>query len=404
MHPNLVYWLWLTMAYGPANPRKWNMLSHYESVKSAYEAISSGDLRYVMPDDRKGIESTTLAHAKKLLDYTLKKEISICCYDDEIFPNRLRDIFNPPSVLFYLGDITIIDESVVITCVGTKKPDEYSVAVSERICHDLAKSGVVIASGFAVGLDSVAHNSAIKAGGKTVAVLPCGILCDYPKENSKSKQLIAENGAVISECLPGDKALAHYFRLRNRILSGIGLGTLVLQAGAASGALSTASFALSQGKDIFCIPPHELYNDSYSGVIGLIRDGAIPVFEARDILNEYYSTYAHKLNPNSGIFSRRSDSGLFAKQDIPKPKPSAKKTSAESEEVSRPAEKPKLMDTEALPKAQRLIYEYLADNGAQLLDAIFDALGSEIPDLESELTDMEIDGIIRALPGNRFSI
>ena len=77
MHPNLVYWLWLTMAYGPANPRKWNMLSHYESVKSAYEAISSGDLRYVMPDDRKGIESTTLVHAKKLLDYTLKKEISI---------------------------------------------------------------------------------------------------------------------------------------------------------------------------------------------------------------------------------------------------------------------------------------------------------------------------------------
>ncbi|MBQ8395800.1 MAG: hypothetical protein IJX54_02245, partial [Oscillospiraceae bacterium] len=137
---------------------------------------------------------------------------------------------------------------------------------------------------------------------------------------------------------------------------------------------------------------------------GLIRDGAIPVFEARDILNEYFSTYAHKLNPNSGIFSRRSDSGLFAKQDTPKPKPSPKKAYSESEEVSRPAEKPKLMDTEALPKAQRLIYEYLADNGAQLLDAIFDALGSEIPDLESELTDMEIDGIIRALPGNRFSI
>ncbi len=404
MHPDLIYWLWLTMAYGPANPRKWNMLSHYKSVKAAYEAISSDDLRYVMPDDRRSVASTSIEQAQKLLDYTLKKEIGICCYDDGIYPERLKDIYNPPSVLFYLGDITVIDESVVVTCVGTKKPDEYSVAVSERICHDLAKAGVVIASGFAVGLDSVAHNSAIKAGGKTVAVLPCGILCDYPKENSKAKQLIAENGAVISECLPADKAFSYYFRLRNRILSGIGLGTLVLQAGATSGALSTASFALSQGKDIFCIPPHELYNDDYSGVIGLIRDGAVPVFEARDVLNEYYSAYAHKLNPNSEIFNRRADSGLFAKQDTSKPKPAPKKSPAKSEEVSRPVEKPKLMDTQEMPQAQRLIYEYLAENGAQLLDAIFDAIGSEIPDLESELTDMEIDGIIRALPGNRFSI
>lgn len=396
------------MAFGPANPRKWNTLSHYVSVKTAYEAISSGDMRYVMPDDRKGIESTTLDHARKMLDFIASKEIGICCFDDDIFPDRLKDIYNPPSVLFYLGDISIIDSSVVVSCVGTKAPSEYSVKVSDRICFDLAKSGVIIASGFAVGLDSVAHNGAIKAGGKTVAVLPCGILHDYPKENAKAKQLVAEHGAVISEYFPADKATTYNFRSRNRLLSGIGLGTLVLQAGAKSGALSTASFAISQGKDIFCIPPHELYDDEYSGVIGLIRDGAIPVFDARDILNEYYTAYAHKLNPNSEVFNRRADSPLFAKTEKPASKPSAepsKKKSPAKKKAPKPeAEKPRLMDTGSMPESQRLIYEFLADNGAQLLDAIFDALGSKISAIESELTDMELDGIIRALPGNRFSI
>ncbi|MBQ8623649.1 MAG: DNA-processing protein DprA [Oscillospiraceae bacterium] len=407
MRSELIYWVWLTIAFGPANPRKWNLLSHYNSVKSAYEKIMSGDLSFVMPQDKDKVTSATLSQAEKLISYCEEKGINIYSFDDELYPDRLREIYNPPSVLFVLGDIAGLDNTVVISCVGTKTPSDYSVDVTYKICHDLAKAGVTIASGFTVGLDSIAHKAAIKAGGKTIAVLPCGVLHDYPKENSKAKQIIAQNGAVISEYFPGERVSTIYFRARNRILSGIGLGTLVTQAGAQSGALSTASFALSQGRDIFCIPPHELFNEAYAGAINLIRDGAISVFEAKDILNEYYSIYAHKLNPEADALKRRASSGLFSSNEIEEPKkPKAKKPAAKAESKVEeiPKQPQKRVTPESLDGIAIKIWEYLADNGAVLADELSDVLDIDISELEMLLTDLELDGHIRSLPGNRFSI
>ncbi len=407
MRSELVYWVWLTIAFGPANPRKWNLLSHYDSVKAAYNKITSGDLSFVTPLDKDKVTSATIEQAEKLISYCEEKGIKVYSFDDETYPDRLREIYNPPSVLFVLGDISGLDDTVVISCVGTKTPSDYCADVTYKICHDLAKAGVTVASGFTVGLDSIAHKAAIKAGGKTIAVLPCGVLHDYPKENSKAKQIIAKNGAVISEYFPGERVSTVYFRARNRILSGIGLGTLVTQAGINSGALSTAAFALSQGRDIFCIPPHELFNEAYAGVNNLIRDGAISVFEAKDILNEYYSIYAHKLNPEADAFKRRLASGLFSNDENRDPKlqtpkkPAAKPQPKVKEEPKQPQKNaaPEDLDGTALK-----IWEYLADNGAVLADELSDALEIEITELEMLLTDLELDGHVRSLPGNRFSI
>ncbi len=399
MRSELVYWMWLTLAFGPANPRKWNLLSHYDSVKTAYDKISSGNLSFVTPQDKEKVSSATIEQAQKIIDYCDEKEIKIYSFDDEHFPNRLREIYNPPSVLFVMGDITDLDNTIVITAIGTKKPSEYSISVTSKICGELAHAGVTIASGFTVGLDSVAHRSAMKAGGKTIAVLPCGILHDYPKENAKAKRVIAEHGAIISEYFPGEKASTINFHNRNRILSGIGLGTLVLQAGRKSGTLSTASFALSQGRDIFCIPPHELYNDDYAGVISLIRDGAIPVFDAKDVLNEYYSIYAHKLNPEADVLKHRV-SGLLTEPE----NKSAKKNPAEKPKKEEPPKPQKRTLPEGLEGDSLRVCEYLADNGAVLIDELADVLEIDITDLEMLLTDLELDGHIRSLPGNRFSI
>lgn len=414
MHSELKYWVWLTIAFGPANPRKWNLLSHYNTCKDAYDKIAAGDYSYITPQDKKKVESADLEQAQKLIDYCEKKGVKLYSFDDEGFPDRLREIYNPPSLLFVLGDISGIDDTVVISCVGTKKPSTYSVDVSSKICFDLAKAGVTIASGFTIGLDSVAHRCAITAGGKTIAILPCGVLYDYPKENAKSKAVIAKHGAVISEFFPDDRASSLNFRARNRLLSGIGLGTLVLQAGVSSGALSTASFALSQGRDIFCIPPHELFNDDYSGVTGLIRDGAIPVFDAKDVLNEYYSIYAHKLNPEADVFRRRSNKGLFAEADGEEPqqeKPKKadkkpKKSSSESKDAKVKEDKvaQKRSAPQELEGLSLKIWEYLGDNGAALADELADELNIDITELELLLTDLELDGYIRSLPGNRFSI
>ena len=399
MRSELIYWMWLTLAFGPANPRKWNFLSHYDSVKTAYDKISSGDLSYVTPQDKDKVSSAAIEQAQKIIDYCIQKEIKIYSFDDELFPDRLREIYNPPSVLFVMGDISDIDDTIVITAIGTKRPSEYSKVIASRICEDLAHAGVTIASGFTVGLDSIAHRSAIKAGGKTIAVLPCGILHDYPKENAKAKRLIAEHGAVISEYFPGEKASTLNFHNRNRILSGIGLGTLVLQAGRKSGTLSTSSFALSQGRDIFCIPPHELYNDDYAGVINLIRDGAIPVFDAKDVLNEYYSIYAHKLNPEADVLKHRIG-GLLSEPE----KKSSKKISA-PKRTTEEAPKPQMRSLpEGLDGDNLRVCEYLAENGAVLIDELSDVLDIDISDLEMLLTDLELDGHVRSLPGNRFSI
>lgn len=395
------YWIWLTIAFGPANARKWNAYSHYRSISEAYEKISSGDMMHVLPQDVKTVRSASMSQANKLIDFCESKDIGICTYGDPDFPQRLKEIYNPPSVLFYKGDITGIDESIVISVVGTRKPSKYSIAVSKKICSELADQGVVIASGFAVGLDSVAHGSAINSGGKTIAVLPCGLLYDYPSENAEYKDLVAKNGALISEYFPADKPTPLSFRARNRVLSGLSLGTLILQAGIKSGALSTASFALSQGRDIFCIPPHELYNDEYAGVSGLIRDGAIPVFDSSDIINEYTGIYPHKLKSERVkpvVASDEKPDKKASANPVQKLKPAVK----EAEEPIRRF-RSALTPPDEFNGTKKLIYDYIKENGETHLDQIAVGIG-DVHELEAYLTELELDGLIRSLPGNLFSI
>ncbi len=403
------YWLWLTLAYGPANSRKWNLLSHYNSVREAYEHVSSGDFTHILPQDRKSFELATMEKAEDLISECEKNRITIYSHDDPDFPDRLREIYNPPSVIFTLGRLDQIDESVIITSVGTRNPDDYSRAIASRLIGELANAGVTIASGCASGLDSVSLVSAIKGGGRAYAVMPCGLLSDYPKKSASMKKAVSAHGAVISEYLPHSGSTALNFRMRNRILSAIGLGTLILQAGSGSGSLSTAAFALSQGKDIFCVPPHNLYDDSYSGVISLLRDGAIPVFDSRDILNEYYSVYAHRLNYSADIFSQRSESGLFGKNKNQEPTPvrqsrRSSRPKSRSEESAEPViERRPLPDLSGLTDSRRRIVEYILSNGIVLFDEIAENV-EETSDLEMALTELELDGIIRSLSGNRYTV
>lgn len=412
MDSDLIYWLWLTIAFGPANSRKWNTMSHYASVKEAYDEISSGNLEFVMPQDIRSVKSADMERAQKLAEYCKSKRINIYCFDDDKYPAGLREIYNPPSVLFAAGDISIVNDSVVLACVGTRTPSEYSIKVTERICSELADAGVVIASGMAPGLDSIALKAGIKAGGKVVSVLPCGLFYDYPKNGAAFKRAVSANGVVISELFPDEASTGVNFHARNRILSGISMGTLITQAGEKSGTLSTASFALAQGRDIFCIPPHELYSNEYSGVTGLIRDGAIPVFDARDVLNEYYSVYSHKLNHNSLVLRQKSKEGIFA-ESAKKPA-KASKPAAPIKEIrsKQPQVKGsdsdgihlvKVINTDGLSEEKKKIIEFVSGNGAVHFDDIA-SLGDWSEDVETMLTELELEGYIKSLSGNRYTI
>lgn len=396
MYADSEYWLWITLAFGPGNSRKWNTLSHYQSVREAYEHISSGHFGAVAQQDRQSVASVSMERVKRLIEYCSKKRINIYCYDDPDFPVRLKEIYNPPSVLFSQGDLSKINDTVVISAVGTRSPGNYSEELAKRICCELSGAGAIIASGFAPGLDSIALRSAADAGGRAIAVLPCGLLFDYPKNSGSLRADICRKGAIISEYLPEDKPSGISFRLRNRLLSGISLGVLVIQAGEKSGALSTASFAVSQGKDIFCIPPHELYSSEYSGVIPLLRDGAIPVFETRDILKEYYSLYPHKLNYSALSYDNEHQSGIKNPQRRPADTRSEEKRAEKSSESDIP-------DLSALSPDKRKIIEYIMENGAALFDELASIDGG-IPEPEVLITDMELEGLIKPLSGNRFTI
>lgn len=402
MSADLVYWLWLASAYGVANPNKWSFLQHHQNIRSAYNAVKSGEVRHTVPSERNLLKHASLSDAEKVIEYLEKHDIKACSFDDAEYPERLKDIYNPPAVLFYRGDISLIDKSVVVACIGTRNPSDYSAKVSAKICADLAKAGIVVASGFQVGLDTIAYSSAIQAGGKAIAVLPGGIMYDYPKDSAKSKSLVAENGLVLTELFPEDRPNNGLFHARNRILSGVSLGTLVLQAGKNSGALSTANYALSQGKDIFCIPPHDVTDEAYAGVINLIRDGAISVFDARDVINEYFSNYSHRLN-HGEVFALKTDGPLFTEEKPPS-KPKIKKM-PEAKVSPEPPQEVKIKSAPTdISEDQKLIYDFIASAGSPHFDAIAAALDGKVSDIESAVTDMEIDGIIRSLPGNRFSI
>ncbi len=402
---NLKYWVWIVMALGPANSRIWDVLRGYDSIEDAYNWLSSGKDNNLTPLEEKSFRTTDLTQAEKIIEFCNENQISVICYDDEGFPQRLRDIYNPPAVLFMYGNLDFIDNSVTLAVVGARKPSEYSIKVAEIICTKLSEVGTVIVSGFAYGIDSIAHKSALQCKTKTVAVLASGIDYDYPQGNAKFKKIIGKCGAVITEYFPGTKPVHEYFKQRNRLISGISLGILVVEASSKSGSLNTASHALQQGRDIFCIPPHDIYDNRYSGVINLLRDGAISVFSHLDIMYEYYENFSHKLNYINPYeqYVYKSESAVFSSEKISKPKKIRdNKKSTEPENIENNIEV-KEIDLSDLDDTQVKIVELLKEK-TFLSDELSVKLNIDISQILTSLTELELLGIVKSLAGKRYSL
>jgi DNA processing protein len=204
--------------------------------------------------------------------------------EDPRYPSRLREIYDYPSVLYVRGSLPVQDEPC-LAIVGTRRPTIYGRQVTEEIVSDLARSKITIISGLARGIDSVAHRAAVDAGGKTVAVFGCGLDTVYPGENGRLAQAIMEQGALVSEYPLGVKPKPEYFPLRNRIMSGLSLGVLVVEAGEKSGALITAHQAVEQNREVFAIPG-SILSPASQGTNRLIQEGAKLVRNYTDILEE----------------------------------------------------------------------------------------------------------------------
>ena len=279
-------WLWLLMVMTPYNPKTTLILSQFDGDPSAAaKAIRDGEIPFLSEGERQRAADIRSSAVQNILDICTENDITIITLADERYPKLLKNIENPPIMLFCAGNPECLNSEFTVSAVGTRNASEYGYAVTKALISSLARLGAVITSGLAVGLDAETHRACLDAGGKTVGVCGCGMLVDYPKGSGPLKRKIVENGgALISELLPFQKPFGGYFQHRNRIISGISLGTLVLEAGEISGCMLTAQHALEQGREIFAVPPHSILEAHYSGTAALIREGAVPVFSYIDIV------------------------------------------------------------------------------------------------------------------------
>lgn len=236
--------------------------------------------------DRRTIESLVATRAKVDLEREMEKlrrlKVQILTLEDTEYPLRLRNIADPPPILYVKGEL-VPEDDLSVAIVGTRRPSAYGRQAAEKFAEGLARSGVTVASGLARGIDTFAHRATLDGGGRTLAVLGSGLDIIYPSENRNLAMEIAGHGAIISEFPLGTKPDAMNFPRRNRIISGLSAATIVVEAGETSGALITAEFALEQGREVFAVPGN-IFSPASRGPNQLLADGAHPARELRDIL------------------------------------------------------------------------------------------------------------------------
>lgn len=436
-----LYYLWLQKACGIASPMARVLLSHFDhSVISLYEAAEV---------DYAAVEGMTASLCQKLCDKSLRaaQEIRAYCQnegvgllvpDSPLYPKRLRQIPNPPMVLYYRGHLRPLDNEVCIAAIGTRKMTEYGSHTAYSLCYDLARAGVIVISGMAKGIDGMAHRGALDAGGYTVAVLGCGIDRAYPAEHKDLMEEIAFRGLVMTEYPPFTPPIGHHFPVRNRIISGLCQGAVVIEAPAKSGALITADRALKQGRDVFAIPG-KLGEITSTGTNELIKNGARMVTGATDILLTYQESYPDKINLGrvEALRSRHFHNPI---ERAAAPLPYTLRQRNEDEAIRRALmasekqiasdreSKAKVKETRAAPrKAERkakeetpkvsapfVIPEHLPSEQKALLsllitepmsaDRLSVLLKRGVGDILSDLTILEIEGCVEARPGGIYVI
>ena len=303
----------------------------------------------------------------KELSLIKKHKVDIITIVDKSYPQNLKEIYDPPCVLYVLGGFSS-EDGQAIGIVGSRRASYYGLSVAEKLAAGLSSLGITIVSGMARGIDSSAHRGALKAGGRTIAVLGSGLTRIYPPENKPLFSQIQDNGAVISEFPLETEPFAKNFPRRNRIISGLSLGVVVVEAARNSGAMITADCALEQGRDVFAVPGKVDSNTSW-GTNKLIKQGAKLVEDAQDILEELKGELKLKLKE--------------AKQEKP------------TKEKESPGSVPSLSTEESA------IFDLLTSKPSYI-DEIIDGAGIEAGKVMAVLIKLELRHLIKQLPGKMF--
>lgn len=361
------YWIWLYSIDGIGVKNFTKLLAHFGSAFNVYDNARSSDLSVIVGQAlaNKIRDSIDVSYAKSKIDELNKKGITAICRTSEYYPKMLATIFDPPIMIFAIGNLEVLQNKNIIAMVGTRKCTEYGKRSALILSKELSNAGVTVASGMAIGIDSYSHRGCLNGESPTIAVLGCGVDIVYPSSNKVLYKRIRENGVIISEYWPGTKPSQITFPARNRIISGISKGVVVIEAPEKSGALITVDFALDQGRDVFATPG-SIASLASGGTNKLIQEGAKLVLSAEDILNEYNINY--------------------------------KKSEAENVNTN--------IDTKDLSENEIIIVntmgtaEYTYD---QLLEEINQTHKIDLGEYGAALTMLELKGIIKQLPGNVYT-
>ncbi len=358
-----LYWLWFTLKQAITPKEQKELLKEYKTAKEIYFADDYG--KSVKGELLSCLSDKSLFEAEKVYNRIENIGGYIVTIEDEEYPPMLKNLHHPPYVLYMRGERLKWNELLTVTVVGTRSCSKYGKIATEAVVSSLAECGVVIVSGMARGIDAIAGTTALKCGGKTVAVLGSGLDVIYPSEHKALYEEICENGVVMTEYPPGTRPFRENFPRRNRIMAGLSYGVIVGQAPKKSGSLITASYALENDRDVFVIPAG-IFEYGFEGSNNLIRQGAKIVTCAEDVIREYPYIDLDAIKP-------------VKKQPL------------------------KSIDMDMLSNDEREIV-LLIDGNKMHIDDIVRIIGKTSSEINSLLVMLEINGIVKKETGNIYHL
>lgn len=412
MNENIIYWLWLQCIFGVESRRVRAVTEYFDTIEDFYNS-SETDKRLCgcfTDAELQKMGNKDLKKAQIILDDCKRLGYNILSFADESYPSKLKEIAAPPCVLYVDGELPDIDSTLTVAVVGTREPTQFGTRAAFDFSYALAKSGAVVVSGGAVGVDSSAHKGVLTAGGKTVCVLGCGIDYKYLTKNIGMRDEVAQHGAVISEYPPAYPPTRFTFPKRNRIISGLCDCTLVVEAGVKSGSLITAEYSAAEGRKIFVVPG-DIFTAQAAGSNNLLRQGASVALNATDIIGWY--------KENNKVVNRQAIRPSF--HNAEKPKTQADKNQTTHKQSKTDRNKPKISrknikekdgkNTAASHENNAPMFE-LSDNAAKVyaavgaepmhVDKIAEASGLAIQTVLTSLSELEIMDYIVLCSGRRY--
>lgn len=413
------HWIWLAHRPGVSDRMKAALLEHFSDPEEIYYADSGAfdHIQGLSAEAKEALQDKNLIPAEEILDRCSKKKLNILTIRDVQYPRKLKHIPDPPIVLYYKGQLPEWEDRPVIGIVGTRKASTYGLQTAKRMGYQIGRCGGVVVSGMAYGIDGLAMSGALTAGAVTVGVLGCGADIVYPLSNRALFRDVENYGCILSEFPPGTQPAKWTFPKRNRIISGLSNGVLVVEAPEKSGALITARLAAEQGRDVFAVPG----NVDQTGCMGsnrLLKEGAIVAMDGWDVIGEYDALYPGKLRKDTSpsqlrVYPQELEEAVpekplekvAQKPGIPKKKTPLKKNlekktidngdAAPYSDVNKP--QPKLSGEE------QTVFDALQD-GERLVDDVIAQTGMTTGKILGLLTMMELKGLIKRLPGKRITL